>query len=129
MQTVQKRCVEGLVVVTGATATRAITIPVLPKDGAWSLAGHVIAVDEATPRSSVTFFPRLSGTCTAGVVTQNNTTKISSQPSDGGRAQTWEPGGLTVALTGQQLEIEVTGIDGKTLAWAWALDLLVVSLG
>jgi hypothetical protein len=129
MHTVQKRSIEGLVTVTGATPTGAITIPVLPKDGAWSLAGHVIAVDEASPRSSVTFFPRFSGTCTAGVVTQNNTTKISCQPSDGGRGQTWEPGGLTVTMTGQQLEIEVTGIEGKTLVWAWALDLLVVSLG
>ena len=129
MQTVQKRCVEGLVVVAGATPTGAITIPVLPKDGAWSLSGHVIAVDESTPRSSVTFFPRLSGTCAGGVVTQNNTTKISSQPSDGGRAQTWEPGGLTVTIMGQQLEIGVTGIDGKTLAWAWSLDLVVVTLG
>jgi hypothetical protein len=36
---------------------------------------------------------------------------------------------LTVTITGQQLEIGVTGIDGKTLAWAWALDLVVVTLG
>ena len=128
MRTVQKRCLEGMVAVTGATATRAITLPVLPKDGAWSLAGSVIAVDEATPRSSVTFFPRFSGACSAGVATQNTTTKITSQPSDGGRTRTWEPGGLTMTITGQQLEIEVAGIEGKTLVWAWSLDLLVVSL-
>ena len=128
MRTVQKRCLEGMVAVTGATATRAITIPVLPKDGAWSLSGSVIAVDEASPRSSVTFFPRFSGACSAGVATQNNTTKITSQPSDGGRTRTWEPGGLTMTITGQQLEIEVTGIEGRTLVWAWSLDLLVVSL-
>lgn len=128
MQNVQQRHLEGVFSVAGATATRAITLPALPKDGAWSLSGHVIAVDEATPRSSVTFFPRLSGACAAGVMTQNNTTKMSMQPSDGGRLQTWEPGGLTVTITGQQVELQVTGIEGKTLVWAWALDLLLVTM-
>lgn len=129
MHQIQKRSFDGVVVVANATPTRAITIPALPKDGAWSIQGHVIAVDEATPRSSVTFFPRLSGSCAGGVVTQNNTAKISCQPSDGGRGQTWEPGGLTMTITGQQLEIEVVGIEGKSLLWAWSLDMLLVTMG
>lgn len=128
MPTVQKIGLDGVFTVAGATPTRAITLPLLPKDGAWSLVGHVIAVDEACPRSSVTFYPRLSGTCAAGVVTQNNVTKITSQPSDGGRTQTWEPGGLTMTITGQQVEIQVAGIEGKSLVWAWALEVLLVSM-
>lgn len=128
MPSIQNRCLEGVCTVAGATATRAITLPLLPKEGAWSLVGHVIAVDEASPRSSVTFYPRISGSCAAGVVTQNNVTKIMSQPSDGGRVQTWEPGGLSVTITGQQVEIQVAGIEGKTLIWAWALEVLLVSM-
>jgi hypothetical protein len=58
----------------------------------------------------------------------SSTVKSSTQPADN-TAQPWEPGGLSLTATGQQLEIEVAGIEGKTIVWAWALDVVVVVLG
>lgn len=125
---VQKRHIEGVFTATGAAPTRAIGIPLLPKDGAWAISGHVIAVDQAAPRRSVTFFPYFTGVCEGGVATPNNGIKFRSQPMDGGRAQMWAPGGIGMTITGQQLEIEVAGIEDTTVVWAWSLDVVVLSL-
>jgi hypothetical protein len=128
MTHLQTRHIEGMFTATGATAKRAVSIPLLPKDGAWSITGHLIAVDQGTPRHAVTFFPQFTGVCEGGVVTPNSTTKIKSQPVEGGRAQNWAPGGPALAVTGQQLEIELTGIEDKTIVWAWSLDVVVLAL-
>ena len=75
------------------------------------------------------FYPfTFTGVCEGGVVTPNNTTKIKSQPVEGGRAQMWSPGGPALAVTGQQAEIELTGIEDKTIVWAWSLDVVVLAL-
>ena len=128
MTHLQTRHIEGMFTATGATAKRAISIPLLPKDGAWSITGHLIAVDPATPRNAVTFFPQFTGVCEGGVVTPNSTTKIKSQPVDGGRTQTWAPGGPALAVTGQQVEIELAGIEDKSIVWAWSLEVVVLAL-
>ena len=125
---VETRHFEGTFAVAGANKKPAIVVPLLPKDGAWTITGQVVAVDEANPRHSVTFFPRFTGVCASGVVTENNTGPIAMQPKDGGKAQAWEPGGLFPIITGSRLEVAVGGIEGKTLLWAWSLDLVVVSL-
>lgn len=128
MTHIQKRHIEGVFTATGAAVKRALSIPLLPKDGAWAITGHVIAVDPALPRHSVTFFPQFTGVSEGGVVTSNNTSKFKSQPLDGGRAQGWAPGGIALTITGQQAEIEVAGIEDETTVWAWSLDVVVLSL-
>ena len=132
MTHVQTRHIEGTITATGAAAQRAISIPLLPKDGAWSITGHLIAAHAATPRNSVTFFPQFTGVCEGGVVTPNNppngVPKTKSQPTDGGRAQTWAPGGPALAVTGQQVEIELTGIENTTIVWGWSFDVVVLEL-
>lgn len=127
MSHVQKRTIEGVLKVGGAAPRRAISIPLLPKDGAWSITGQVIAVDEATPRLAVTFYPQFTGTCAGGVATPNSGAKVAGQPKE--RAKTWEPVGVSMVASGQQVEIEVTGIEDKTIVWAWSLDVVAVSLG
>ncbi len=128
MPNIQKRTITGSTTVKGDKPARAIVLPLLPMDGSWSVTGHVIAVDEGAPRASVTYCPHLTGTLTEGAVAQNNTPKIASQPRDGGREQAWAPGGINVVISDRRVEIEVAGIEGKAITWAWSLDVVTVSL-
>ena len=128
MAHVQTRHIEGTFTTTGAAPLRAISIPLLPKDGAWSITGDLIAVNAATPRLAVTFFPQFTGVCEGGVVTPTSTTKIKSQPPEAARAQVWAPGGAALAVTGQQVEIELTGIENTTIEWGWSFDVVVLAL-
>jgi hypothetical protein len=128
MTHVQTRHIEGIFTTTSAAAQRAIAIPLPPKDGAWSITGHLIAANAATPRTSVTYFPQLSGACEGGVVTPNGAPKNKSQPADGSRAQVWAPGGPALVVTGQQVEIELTGLENTTIVWGWSFDVVVLEL-
>jgi hypothetical protein len=128
MTHVQTRHIEGTFTAAGADAKRAVAIPLLPAEGAWSITGHLIAVDQATPRHAVTFFPKFTGVCEGGVATPNHGNKLVTQPLDGGSAQTWAPGGIGLKVSGQQLEIEITGIKDKSVVWAYSLDVVVISL-
>jgi hypothetical protein len=136
------RHIEGIFTATGAAPVRAISIPLFPKDGAWSISGHLIAVNAATPRQAMTFFPLFTGMCEGGVVMPNSTTKIQSQsadaksppadakspPADGGGAQSWAPGAPALAVAGQQVEIELAGIANTTIEWGWSFDVVVLAL-
>jgi len=121
--------VRGSFQTAGNTPTRAIVIPLLPMDGAFSVSGTILAVDDATPRSSVEFYPRFGGNVVAGNATENDNAGPATQPQDGGTAQAWAPAGLKTSIKGRQLEIILTGIDGKTIAWAWALEVVTIALG
>jgi hypothetical protein len=120
--------ITGTIRTTDDTPTRAICIPLLPQDGAFSITGTILAVDDLTTRSSVEFHPRFGGSIVGGKVTENDTGALAMEPQDGGAAQKWAPGALKTTITGRQMEILVTGIAGKTIDWGWALELVTLSL-
>lgn len=138
---VQTRRIEGTVTATGAAPLRAISIPLLPTDGSWSITGHLIAVNTATPRQSMTFYPQFTGVCEGGVVTNNSPTNgttnttptttatsfVPTNPATKSKSP-WAPGGPALAVTGQQVEVELTGIDATTIVWAWSFEVVVVAL-
>jgi hypothetical protein len=64
----------------------------------------------------------------AGKATENDTGAPAAQPQDGGTAQGWAPGAPKLSITGRQIEILLSGLDGKTLYWAWALEMILFSL-
>ncbi|MEP7126319.1 MAG: hypothetical protein ABJE95_35635 [Byssovorax sp.] len=136
---VAKRHIEGSTTIGGAAGgspTRAIMIPLLPSQGAWVVTGVVQAVRADGQYGPVTFFPRITGTCSGGVAIANSTGPMPTEPVDGGLAQGFEPGGLSLAgagAQGLQLEIELTGVasvvgaPGVAICWSWDLEVLLVA--
>jgi hypothetical protein len=125
---VQKIPVRGTSQTAGNTPKRAIVVPLLPMDGAFSISGTILAVDDSATRFSVEFYPRFGGSVVAGKVTENDTGAPTAQPQDGGTGQGWAPGAPKTTITGRQLEVTLTGIDGKTIDWAWDLEVILFSL-
>jgi hypothetical protein len=125
---VQRIPVRGTSQTVGNTAKRAIVVPLLPMDGAFSISGTILAVDDSATRFSVEFYPRFGGSVVAGKVTENSTGAPAAQPQDGGTGQGWAPGAPKATITGRQLEVTLTGIDGKTIDWAWDLEVILFSL-
>jgi hypothetical protein len=131
---VQKIPVHGGSQTVGATPTRAIVMPLLPVDGAFSISGAIAAVDDASTRSSVVFYPAVlfyphfDGNVVAGKATENDTGALAEQPQDGSTAQGGAPGTPKLSITGRQVEILLTGLDGMTINWAWALEIILFSL-
>jgi hypothetical protein len=133
---VAMRQIQGSVALSaaaGATATRAITIPLLPSQGSWVITGVVQAVRADGLHGPVTFFPRITGTCANGLAALNSTGAIPTEPVDGGLLQGFEPGGLSllgVNARGLQIEIALTGVagvPGAAICWAWQLDVLTIA--
>jgi hypothetical protein len=131
---VQKIPVHGATQTVGATPMRAIAMPILPVDGAFSISGAIAAVDDASTRSSVVFYPAVlfyphfDGNVVAGKATENDTGALAEQPQDGSAAQGGAPGAPKLSITGRQVEILLTGLDGMTINWAWALEIILFSL-
>jgi len=130
MDSIQTRTIEGQTTVPAGdggegSAVRIIAMPELPKDGSYVVTGSITATDTASPRKAVTYFPQFTGTIEGGKVSQNNTGPVPSQPTDGGAAQEWKPGGPSAVVTGRQMEIEVLGVSGKKLQWSWALRVVL----
>jgi hypothetical protein len=136
---VAKRHIEGSTTIgaaAGGSPTRAIMIPLLPSQGSWVITGVVQAVRADGKYGPVTFFPRITGTCSDGLAIANSTGQMPSEPVDGGLAQGFEPGGLSLAgadAQGLQIEIALTGVasvagaPGVAICWAWDLEVLLVS--
>lgn len=129
---VAKRHIEGATTIpaaAGATATRSIMIPLLPTRGSWVITGTVQALRADAAFPPVTFFPQLTGMCVDGITTLNSTGAIPTQPIDGGEAQRFEPGGLTLVGSDQglQLEIALTGVAGVAIVWAWDLEVSILA--
>ena len=128
---VAKRHLEGATTIVGyvgATPTRSIVIPLLPPQGSWVITGVVQAVRADGLFGPVTFFPQFTGRCVKGVATLNSTGEIPTEPVDGGDAQRFQPGGLSLVGAdghGLQLEIALTGVADVAICWAWALDVLL----
>jgi hypothetical protein len=125
---VQKIPIQGTSQTVGHTPKRAIAIPLLPADGAFSITGTILAVDDSTTRSSVAFYPRFGGSLVAGKATEDDTGAPDAQPRDSGGAQGWAPGAPKPSITARQMEILLTGIAGKTIYWAWDLEVVLLSL-
>ena len=123
--------ISGHTTTPDATPVRTIAIP-LPVDGAWSITGKVLAVDNASGRSrSVVFFPDISGYCVAGVAHENDGL-AGVYPTSPTAGYGVDGVGIAPVLTGAGpdapvCEIQLTGADGMTIAWGWELD--VASLG
>jgi hypothetical protein len=123
---VATRHVEGattILATAGTTATRSIVIPLLPRQGSWVITGTVQALRADGLQGPVTFFPQFTGGCVKGVATLNSAGVIPTQPVDGGVAQHFRPGGLSLVGSDQglQLEIALTGVAGVAICWAWHL--------
>lgn len=129
---VATRHIEGattILAAAGATATRAIVIPLLPRQGSWVITGTIQALRADAAFPPVTFFPQFTGSCFNGVATLNSGGEIPTQPADGGGDQRFEPGGLSLVGSdlGLQLEIALTGEAGVAIVWAWALDVSILA--
>jgi hypothetical protein len=139
---VAKRHIEGSMTIGGAAGgspTRAIMIPLLPSQGAWVVTGVVQAVRADGRDGPVTFFPRITGTCSDGLAIPNSTGQMPTEPVDGGLAQGFAPGGLSLVgadAQGLQIEIALTGVAGVAsvagvpsvaICWAWDLEVLIVA--
>ncbi len=131
---ISKRHIEGSTTIAGSAGSSpksAIVIPLLPKQGSWVITGVVQAVRADGRCDPVTFFPRITGGCIDGLATANSTGQMPTEPVDGGLAQGFAPGGLSLVgadAQGLQLEIALTGVAGApsaAICWAWDLDVLV----
>ena len=128
-----KMHIEGSITIGGATSgspTRAIMIPLLPSQGAWVITGTVVAARADGRYGPVTFFPRVTGACSDGLAIANSKGQMPTEPLDGGLAQGFQPGGLSLVgadAEGLQVEIALTGVAGVAVCWAWDLDVLLVA--
>jgi hypothetical protein len=114
----------------GGSPTRAIMLPRLPAQGSWVVTGVVQAVRADGKYGPVTFFPRVTGTCSDGLAIANSTGQMPTEPVDGGLAQGFEPVGLSLVgadAQGLQIEVALTGVGGVAICWAWDLEVLVVA--
>jgi hypothetical protein len=130
---VAKMHIEGSMTIggtAGSSPTRAILIPLLPSQGAWFVTGVVVAARADGRYGPVTFFPRVTGACSDGLAISNSTGQMPSEPVDGGLAQGFAPGGLSLVgadAQGLQVEIALTGVAGVAVCWAWDLDVFLVA--
>lgn len=130
---VTKRTLQGeaLVASNGDTPTSAVQIPAVPSDGAFSFSGTLIAVDAAaapSTRFSVTYFIQWAGTSQGGDITRNVYSAVSTLPGDGGSAQGFAPGNLLGVLGDLGFTLALPGISGKTVKWAWSIDVVQTDL-
>jgi len=74
--------------------------------------------------------PARHGTCSDGLAIANSKGQMTTEPLDGGLAQGFQPGGLSLVgadAEGLQIEIALTGVAGVAVCWAWDLDVLLVA--
>jgi hypothetical protein len=130
----------------GATPTVIGGFPVGPSNGVWCVTGKVIAVDTVEPParggsgSGIVFFPQFFFLSIAGVTTRLDTyanpgtgplPNMPCQPEDRGLAGFGAAVPNPIALvtaSSDQVQLEVTGISGQALTWAYALVMTKVSL-
>ena len=133
---ISKRHIEGSTMIGGAAGgapTSTIVIPLLPPQGSWVITGVVQAVRADGRYGPVTFFPRVTGTCSDGFAIVNSTGQMPTEPVDGGLAQGFAPGGLSLVgadAQGLQVEVALTGVvgtPGVAICWAWDLEVLIVA--
>jgi hypothetical protein len=125
---VKTKRVEGQATTTAAAPQPSIPLPQLPSDGNWTVKGRITASGPAPARKGVSWEVFFAGVCASGAATENDTSPPTTQPSDGGAAQGFQPAGVSVALAGRQAVIALAGIATTTITWSWDLEVFLASV-
>jgi hypothetical protein len=124
---VDKIALQGTYETRDSTPARALVMPLLPNDGSYAITGTILAVEDAPTRPCVAFYPRFVGSIVAGSGTDNSAVQA-MPPSSKAAAQASGTSAPQVVVTGRQLEVLLTGAAGKTVQWAWDLELVTLTL-
>jgi hypothetical protein len=120
--------VQGQATTTAAAPQQSIPLPQLPSDGNWTVTGTITASGPAPGRKGVSYAVFFSGVSAAGAATKNDTNPAATQPGDGGKAQGFQPAGISMALSGRQGVVALAGIEGTTITWSWELEVFRASV-